>query len=177
MSDHTPEPFEEFWPDLFREPEEPLFEEEASAEDGPGQDDALAALEGRVDTLEYRLGRTLQCVNRCQKDQTALRREHRDLQDTQNACLNGQKHLRKALALGIGATAAIALAGHLPQLAAAGWQLLTAAASLLGADPSIAAGGLLAVILLWLGFRLGRSLLRRLTQRTERSDPHAVSDR
>jgi len=56
-------------------------------------------------------------------------------------------------------------------------QRAAAAASLLGADPSIAAGGLLTIVLLLLGFQLGRSLLRRLTQRTERSDSNAVSDR
>jgi len=177
MSDRISEPFDGVWPDRFREPEEPLFVEKDSAKDDPGQDDVFGALEGRVDTLEYRLGRTLQNLNRCQKDQAALRKECRILQNTQEICLKGQKHLHKALALGIGAAVTIALAGYLPRLAAVGWKLLAAAASLLGADPSIAAGGLLTIVLLLLGFQLGRSLLRRLTQRTERSDSNAVSDR
>ena len=176
MSDHD-EFYEEFRDSLFSESPASLFEE---AGDTPKEDrdaERYAALERRLDMLEHRLDRTLQCVHRCQTDQANLHKELRGLnwdQKTDRKRLDG---LRKNLRLGLRVTLGAVVLGWLPQLAEGGRSLLNALANLLQVEPILAAGAAVAVVLLALAFRLGSRLVSYLARHRDGRDEDAVSDR
>lgn len=179
MNDHSDHDdyYEELRNRLFFEPPASLFEEagEAPKEDSGGE--RHAALERRVDMLEHRLDRTLQCVNRCQTDQASLRKELRGLiwdQETDRKRMDG---LRKNLRLGLRVALGTAVLGWLPQLAEGGRSLLNALASLLQVEPVLAAGAAVAVVLLALVLRLGSRLVSGLSHRRDGRDEDAASER
>ncbi len=177
MSCDHDEFYEELRDSLFSESPASVFEE---AGDPPEEDrDAeryaalerrLDTLERRLDTLERRLDRTLQCVHRCQTDQANLRKELRRLiweQETDRKRLDG---LRKNLRLGLRVALGAAVLGWLPQLAEGGRSLLNTLADLLQVEPVLAAGAVVAVVLLILTLRLGSRLVSRLTRRRDGRD-------
>jgi len=177
MSCDHDEFYEELRDSLFFESPASLFEE---AGDPPKEDkdaERYAALERRLDTLEHRLDRTLQCVNRCQTDQANLRKELRGLiwdQETDRKRLDG---LRKNLRLGLRVALGVAVLGWLPQLAEGGRSLLNALANLLQVEPVLAAGAAVAVVLLALALRLGSRLVSCLARRRDGRDEDGLSDR
>lgn len=179
MSDHRDQDefYEELRDSLFFESPASAFEE---AGDPPKEDrdaERYAALEHRLDTLEHRMGRALQCVHRCQNDQASLRKELRGLiwdQKTDRMRLDG---LRENLRLGLRVALGAAVLGWLPRLAEGGRSLLNALANLLQVEPALAAGAVVAVVLLILTLRLGSRLVSRLIRRRDGRDEDAVSDR
>lgn len=169
--------YEELRDSLFFEPPASLFEEAGDPPKEDGSGERCAALERRLDTLEHRLERTLRCVNRCQTDQANLRKELRGLiwdQETDRKRLDG---LRKNLRLGLRAALGAAVLGWLPRLAEGGRSLLNALANLLQVEPVLAAGAVVAVVLLTLALRLGSRLVSRLTRRRDGRAEDAACDR
>lgn len=173
----------EMYPDGFLEamrssrsapPSEPLFEEQD--DDEPEEDPA--PLEGRLEALEYRLGRALLCLDRCQKEQAELHRRCRELAREQQTCQERQERHRTVTKYGMYAVTGLVFAALAKDLAPLGWKLFDGLASLLSIEPTMAAGVLLAGVLLWLLFRLGRTLVRKLlSRRGKGDDDHAVCDR
>lgn len=169
--------YEELRDRLFFEPPASLFEEAGDPPKEDGDAERCAALENRLDTLEHRLDRALQCVHRCQTDQANLRKELRGLiwdQETDRKRLDG---LRKNLRLGLRVALGAAVLGWLPQLAEGGRSLLNALANLLQVEPVLAAGAAVAVVLLALALRLGSRLVSCLARRRDGRDEDGLSDR
>ena len=169
--------YDEFRDSLFFEPPASVFEEAGAPPKEDKDTEQYAALERRLDTLEHRLHRTLQCINRCQTDQANLRKELRGLlwdQETERKRLN---RLRKNLRLGLRIALGAALLGWLPQLAKSGQNLLDGLGDFLQVEPDLVAGAAVAVVLLDLVIRLGRRLVGRLTRRRKERDEDAFSGR
>lgn len=175
MSDHD-EFFEELRDGLFFESSASLFEE---AGDPPEERDGerSSVLARRLDTLEHRLERTLQCVNRCQTDQANLRKELRGLMWDRETDRKRLDRLQKDQRLGLWVALGAVLLGWVPQLAEGGQSVLNALASLLQMEQGLIAGGAMAGVLLLLGVRAGGWLVNRLSRRRERRDEDALSDR
>jgi len=154
-------------------PAPPLFE----AEEPEASKENVSPLDGRVEALEYRLGRALLCLDRCQKEQAGLHRELRELAQEQQSFQERQERRCRAARYGAYALTGLILAALAGELAPLGWQLLDALASFGKAEPTMAAGLLTAAVLLWLMYRLSRAVVRRLLRRRKGGDENAVCDR
>ena len=177
MSCDRDEYYEELRDGLLFESPASLLEEAGDPPKEEGSGGQCQALKRRLDTLEHRLGRTLQCVNRCQTDQANLRKELRGLIWDQETDRKRLDRLRKNLRLGLRIAFGAVLLGWLPRLAEGGRRLLNTLASLLQVEPVLAAGAAVAIVLLILAFRLGSGLMDRLARRRDGRDDDACSDR
>ena len=176
MSDHD-EFYEELRDSLFFESPASLSKEAGEPPEKDNDGERFAAVEHRMDTLEHRLHRTLQCINRCQTDQANLRKELRGLIWNQETDRKRLDRLRKNLRLGLRVALGAVVLGWLPQLAKGGQNLLNGLGDFLQVEPALVAGAAVAVVLLDLVVRLGRRLVRCLTRHQEERAEEAVSDR
>ena len=152
-------------------PPESLFEEQKPEE-------TFSPLEGRVEAMEYRLGRALLCLDQCQKEQAGLQRQYRELAQEQAACQARQERRQRTTKYGMYFLTGLFLAAQAKTLAVLGWQLLDRLSALLNAEPTMTAGVLLAAVVLWLAAKLGQTLVRRLTSRRRKGvEGHTVCDR
>ena len=175
----TPPPsdsFEDTLNALFYESTEPLFEEQAEeSREVPVQD---SLLKDRVDTLEYRLGRSLLCLNQCQKELSDLRKQCRALSQQQSRCQDRQDRQSKVTRYLLYTAAGLFLTGLAIWLAPYGWQLLGILSTPLDTEPARGAGTLVMATVLWLAAKLALVLIRALiSPRRKESARNAVSDR
>lgn len=167
-------PLENLWDSLSHTPSEPLFEEAESQE----PKETASPLEGRVEAMEYRLGRALLCLDRCRKDLSEIEKQCRELTREQDVCRTRQNRQWTAAKYGIYTAVGLIFWGQAENLASLGWQLVNSLAPLLRVKPELMSGALLAAALLWLTAKLGRTLVRKLlSRRLKGEDDHAVCDR
>ena len=147
---------------------EPLFEE---LED-PEEEESL--LKDRVETLEYRLERTLLCLNQCQKELAEVRKGQRELAQSHRE----QSRWNKLTGYGICTGLGVLILFQVNQLTQMGWKLVEAVSKVLGVNTEPVSGMLAVAVILYLIVTLGRWMIRRLTRyRNKRRKDNAVCDR
>lgn len=155
-------------------PTEPLFEEPAEEE----TEEKAPSLEARLETMEYRLGRALLCLNQCQKEQAELRNRYKELAQEQSASQDRQTRHGKLTRYGLYAAIALIFIGQMEQLASVGWKLFDGLGQLLNAEPEQVSGVLVSAAILWLAVKLGRILIRAIADRRRKEGcSGAVRDR